>query len=238
MSPFSLTRFDSDQELAQSAAAAWLRELGAGSGGSPYCVALSGGRIARRFFAAVANLAKAGSGALSRVHYFWGDERCVPPTDPESNFRLARELLLQPLMVPEQRTHRIFGEQEPETAAAAAAAELGRVAPARVNRQPVLDLVFLGMGEDGHVASLFPGEAENVTASPAVYRAVTATKPPPRRITLGYAAIAAARDVWVLASGAGKEKALRDSLAPSGNTPLARVLKLRQGTRIFTDIAG
>jgi 6-phosphogluconolactonase len=74
-------------------------------------------------------------------------------------------------------------------------------------------------------------------SSPAVYRAVTASKPPPRRITLGYAALAAAREVWVLASGAGKEAALRESLASGGRTPLARVLRERDGTRIFTDIA-
>ena len=72
--------------------------------------------------------------------------------------------------------------------------------------------------------------------SPAVYRAVTASKPPPRRITLGYAAITVARNIWVLASGAGKEAALRSSLAEGGQTPLARVLRQRPDTRIFTDI--
>jgi 6-phosphogluconolactonase len=97
-------------------------------------------------------------------------------------------------------------------------------------------LVFLGLGENGHVASLFPEESESEMADPAVYRAVVAVKPPPRRITLGYAALAAARQVWVLASGAGKEDALRDSLAPNGRTPLARVLQRRAQTRIFTDI--
>ena len=99
----------------------------------------------------------------------------------------------------------------------------------------MLDLVFLGLGEDGHVASLFPEETEADRASHAIYRPVIATKPPPRRITLGYPAIAAAREVWVLASGAGKEDALRKSLA-GRETSLERVIGLRAHTRIFTDI--
>jgi 6-phosphogluconolactonase len=84
---------------------------------------------------------------------------------------------------------------------------------------------------------LFPGEPEVVRSSKAVYRAVMATKPPPRRITLGYRAIGAARQVWVLASGAGKATALRESLAPSGQTPLARVLQFRPNTRVYSDIS-
>ena len=90
------------------------------------------------------------------------------------------------------------------------------------------------MGEDGHVASLFPGDQEAIE-SQAVYRAVTGPKPPPRRITLGYRALAAAREVWVLASGEGKKEALKNSLADGGDTPLARVLQSRKNTKIFTD---
>ena len=103
--------------------------------------------------------------------------------------------------------------------------------------QPVLNLIFLGMGEDGHVASLFPGASDEVVRSKSVYVPVVAPKPPPRRITLNLATIAAARQVWVLASGAGKEQALRESLAADGKTPLSRLIRLRQETIIFTDIA-
>ncbi len=200
------------------------------------CVALSGGRIAKDFFSAVAYEAKGRGQPLAHVHFFWGDERCVPPTDEESNYRSAAELLFMPLGLPTRNIHRIRGEEEPDRAAHESEAELRRFAPANAAGQPVLDLVLLGMGEDGHIASLFPGEPEDVINSPAVHRAVTASKPPPRRITLGYAAIAAAREVWVLASGAGKEEALRDSLSPAGETPLARVLRERKQTRIFTDL--
>jgi 6-phosphogluconolactonase len=101
---------------------------------------------------------------------------------------------------------------------------------------PILDLVLLGMGEDGHVASLFPGDTPRVDRPGTFYRAVLAPKPPPRRVTLTYAAIAAAERVWVLISGLGKEAVLRQSLARDGNTPLARVLGSRANTRIFTDL--
>jgi 6-phosphogluconolactonase len=237
MGKFELLSFQDAEELARATAARWLKEIGAGNGtGVSYAVALAGGRIALQFFSAVAELAGAQGASLQRVHFFWGDERCVSPDDPESNFRLARELLLEPLRIPGERIHRIRGEVLPEMAAAEAAAELCRLAPCGAGGQPVLDLVFLGLGEDGHVASLFPGEPETVIAGGAVYRTVTGTKPPPQRVTLGYPAIAAARQVWVLVSGAGKAGALRESLRPAGRTPLARVLRMRPETRIFTDV--
>jgi|ERR1051325_3733211 6-phosphogluconolactonase len=256
MDKVEIKHFDNADQLAQAAAADWLKELAARAGdGARYCVALSGGRIARVFFSAVAELAKSLPGIMAPVHFFWGDERCVPPNDPESNFRLARECLLEPLGIPANQIHRVRGEDAPEVGASEAEAELLRVAPhfssprsspqdaftqhATRNTptvQPVLDLVFLGMGEDGHTASLFPGESEETMASPAVFRAVVGPKPPPNRITLGYGVLAAARRVWVLASGSGKEQALRESLAPDGQTPLARVLKLRKQTTIFTDL--
>ncbi len=223
--------------LAASAAEAWLDAVASANGsGARRCVALSGGRIARQFFAAVVELARARSANLDALDFFWGDERCVPPDDAESNFGVAAKLLLKPLGIAPGRIHRIRGELNPDAAAHAAEAELLKYASRTTAGQPVLDWVFLGMGEDGHVASLFPGESAEVMASPAIYRSVIATKPPPQRITLGYATIAAAREVWVLASGAGKETALRESLVAGGHTPLARLIALRERTRIFTDL--
>jgi 6-phosphogluconolactonase len=235
MENFKVISFPNDRTLAQAAAQAWLEAI-ASQRHQPHCVALSGGRIAKSFFSAVATAAITGAGGLHHVHFFWADERCVPPDDAESNFRTARELLLTPLGIEEKKIHRIRGEEKAEFAVAEAEGELCRVAPLNADGQPVLDLILLGMGEDGHVASLFPGEPEAVMASKKVYRAVTASKPPPRRITLGYAAIATAKEVWVLASGTGKESALRESLRLDGRTPLARVLRSRQNAKIFTDI--
>ena len=126
---------------------------------------------------------------------------------------------LGPLGIPAHHIHRIRGETPPGAAAAQAETELRDLAPPGQGGQPVLDLVFLGMGEEGHVASLFPGEPPEIVASPAVYRPVTASKPPPRRITLGYPAIAAARQVWVLAAGPGKDQAFAPVPRPRRGYP-------------------
>lgn len=237
MQRHQLIPFATDDDLAAAAAGRWLSQLAADPG-KPFCVALSGGRIARKFFASAAQAAGLRRALLAPVHFFWADERCVPPGDPESNFGLARDHFLEPLGISPDRIHRIRGEIAPERAAAEAEAEICRVAPMSPLGHPQLDVIFLGMGEDGHVASLFPGAPEPgvAAAEEPVYRPVTASKPPPRRITITLPAIAAARQVWVLASGPGKSQALRASLAPEGATPLARVLQSRPETLLFTDI--
>jgi 6-phosphogluconolactonase len=232
---FELIRFPDEQSLADSVAERWLADLGRSSS-SVYCVALAGGRITRRFLASIARICRERSMSLDRVHFFWGDERCVPPSDPESNFGVARDELFSPLAIDPNRIHRIRGEIDAAQAVSEAEAEICRIAPMNGEKQPILDMIFLGMGEDGHVASLFPGESEAAVKSESIYRSVVATKPPPVRITLGYAAIAAAREVWVLASGRGKEQALSASLREEGDSPLARVVKLRQRTALCTDI--
>jgi 6-phosphogluconolactonase len=238
MQNLELIPFASADELASRAASAWLDEIeSANRAGKTHCVALSGGRITQKFFAATVELAKARKTSFAPVHFFWADERCVPPTDPESNFKLANELLFAPLKISANRIHRIRGEDSPQAAVNIAEAELRRIAPADKNGQPALDLIFLGMGEDGHVASLFPGAPPEILNCSSPYLAIeNSPKPPPRRISLSYAAIAAAGQVWALVSGAGKEAALRESLRDGGPTPLARVMRSRPRTKIFCDL--
>ncbi|MDB6021354.1 MAG: pgl [Pedosphaera sp.] len=236
---YTFLPFPNDAALAKAVAAQWLQQL-AGRKAKPdrhqYNVALSGGRIARNFFEEIVRqTGHVPSGLFQEVHFFWADERCVPPSDPESNYAVARELLFEPLQIPAAQIHRLRGEGPESLALREAVSDVCGAAPV-AKGQPVLDMVFLGMGEDGHVASLFPGEPEAMVRDEAVYRAVTAVKPPPRRITLGYAAITVALEVWVMVSGAGKEKALRESLSPEGKTPLARVVQQRAETKIFSSV--
>ena len=133
-----LARFGDAPALARAAAAEWLQDVGAArAGNASYCVALSGGRIAGRFLSAAAELATLNHAMLSSVHFFWGDERCVPPADPESNFGLAHKLLLRPLGILDTRIHRVRGEDSPEAAAAEAEAEMRCIAPLTGDGQPV-----------------------------------------------------------------------------------------------------
>lgn len=229
--------FSDPETLAAAAASQWLEDLSRREpGAGPYSAALSGGRVTTSFFRSIVGQSGSYRDALSEVHYFWADERCVPPDDPESNFRMARELLMGPLEVPDDRIHRILGELAPGEAAALAERDLRRFAEARGEAGFYFDLVFLGMGEDGHVASLFPGEPDDAVRDSALYRPVVAVKPPPNRVTLGYDAIVSAREVWALVSGVGKRAALEQSVSASGSTPFSEVIRRRESTRILTDI--
>ena len=233
MGKFILDRFSSAEELASAATEQWLDQLSKAAKEN-YYVALSGGRISASFFAAIAASAKRRNLSLTGVHFCWADERCVPPEHEESNYRLAFEKLLRPAKIPADHVHRIRGEEMPTKAAELASAEIRRTVPLDPLGWPVLDMVFLGMGEDGHVASLFPPPKTAPAAD--IYFPVVASKPPPNRITISYETIVAAKQVWVLISGSGKDVALRKSLSDSGKTPLARVISLRIQTRILTNL--
>ena len=233
MGKYLLERFRSPEELANAAADKWIERLQKAEGAA-HRVALSGGRISRVFFAAVTERVRKRRISLDAVHFFWADERCVPPNHDESNFLLAYDQLLGPTRVPDANVHRIHGEDPPATAAQLASAELQRIAPSNTAGVPILDIAFLGMGEDGHVASLFP--PPETAPHTGVYVPVIASKPPPERITLTFPVIESAREAWVLVSGAGKEEALCDSIAPDGKTPLAHLIRQRPLTRVLTNI--
>jgi len=235
-----ITWLASPEALARAVAAALTEHLEAQLASRPmFTLALSGGRIAGPLYDALVAAERARPRPLLAapgVHFFFADERCVPPDHPESNFALARSRLFAPLDLPPARVHRLRGEADPAQAAAEAEQELRSLTATPAGDLPRLDLVWLGLGEDGHVASLFPGAPASVTESRAVYLPVTGPKPPPQRLTLTYAALAAARAVWVLVSGPGKAAALAESLRPDGATPLARVLREQPAARIFTDL--
>ena len=235
MSAYDLIQCDSPESLAGVAADDWLHSMR--SIHQTAGVAFSGGRIARNFLSASAQLSQKQGLSLDGVHFFWADERCVPPNDDESNFKLAQDNFLAPLQIVPENVHRIHGEIDPVEAAARSEQELRRwhQLVGLDQEVPVLDLIFLGMGEDGHVASLFP-DGPKPGDRTELFIPVKASKPPPQRITINYQLIRSAREVIVLASGTGKEHALKTSLNAESDTPLARVLEMRLKTRIYTDL--
>jgi 6-phosphogluconolactonase len=151
-----------------------------------------------------------------RVHVFWGDERCVPPDHPESNYRMAREALLDHVQLPGTNVHRIRGEDEPSKAAAAYEELLATFFGSReIRPQASFDLVLLGMGADGHTASLFPGSA----AARETRRWVVASPGPQPghwRVSLTPVLLNTAEDVTFLVSGANKADRLKDVLEDRG----------------------
>lgn len=185
-------------------------------------VALSGGATPGPLYARLAAPPYRHLIDWPRVHVFWCDERCVAPDDPASNYRLVMETLLADLpRMPE--IHRIKGELPAGLAAQAYARELAEVFRGPL---PWFDLVLLGMGGDGHVASLFPRSPQLVTS-----RSVVATRsplPPHPRISLSLRAINAAHEVVFLVHGAPKADIVASILAgrredPARNVPAARV---------------
>jgi len=141
--------------------------------------------------------------AWDDVHFFFGDERCVPPDDDQSNFKMARATLLEPRRIAAHRIFRMMGEDDPATAARSYAETLRR----ELGSVPVLDLILLGMGPDGHTASLFPG-TDPRTGEEALVRAPYVPKLSAFRITLTPLAINAARDVAIEICGAEKAAVL------------------------------
>lgn len=188
-----------------------------------FAVALSGGSTPRAVYALLASPEFRERIDWPRVHLFWGDERCVPPGHPDSNFRMVREALLAKIEIPLENIHRMIGEREPAEAAAAYEEELKKFFGAE--HVPRFDLIFLGLGEDGHTASLFPGTAalddtEHWVAAIYVERLQS------YRLTLTLPVINAARQATFLVSGASKARIVREILASDSalqNYPVAKV---------------
>jgi 6-phosphogluconolactonase len=198
-------------------------------------LALSGGTTPGRTFELLAEHPD----QLRDTELWFADERCVGPDDEESNFRLARETGLAGKAVASQRVHRMEGELGPEQGAERYAALLGeRIGAGEGTAVPVLDLVVLGIGPDGHIASLFPDNLALQAAEEAVCLPITdSPKPPPQRITLSLAVLLAARGCLLLATGAGKAEAVDAMLGePTTHVP-ASLLRRERLTVIVDDAA-
>lgn len=195
-------------------------------------IALNGGSTPRPVYERLPALL----GDWSAVHLWFGDERCVPPGDERSNHRLAAETLIAGAGIPGDRVHRMRGELGPQEGARAYAAELAEHLELDDAGLPVLDVVHLGLGPDGHTASLFPHhEALGVTGW-ATVGVADAPKPPPERISLSLGCLNAARRRVLHAVGADKRGAVSRVLAPADPGTPASLLR-RMGLEIIVDDA-
>ena len=127
----------------------------AGAGVNHFTIALSGGNTPRLLFSVLADQ-YAASVTWSNVHFFWVDERCVPPDDPESNFGMTNDVFLQRIDIPAGNIHRIRGEDDPGREAERYSVEISEFT-IKKSGMPFFNVIFLGLGEDGHTASIFPG---------------------------------------------------------------------------------
>jgi len=194
-----------------------------------FSVALSGGSVATTFFPRLSRTAV----DWSRTHFFWVDERAVPPSDPESNFGAARSLWLDPAGIRESRIHRMEADAaDPEWAARAYADTMVLI----LGAPPRLDVALLGVGPDGHVCSLFPGHELLLEESRFVAPVFDSPKPPPRRLTLTLPVLAAAELVVVAALGRGKAEIVREAIEePSSVLPVAQAARRARRCIFFLD---
>ncbi len=204
-----------------------------------FIVALPGGSVASAFLPTLAALAV----DWTRIEIFWIDERAVPPDHPDSNAGLASRLLLVPARVPSRRIHRMQGElPDLDQAARRATDELKSIA----GDPPHLDLAIVGVGDDGHVASIFPRrprtrtdvsiDAHSARAEQPVIAVYDSPKPPPRRLTLTLSVLANASVVIVAAFGASKAEAISGALhGKDPSVPIAELLRRASSSLVLLD---
>ncbi len=181
---------------------------------------LAGGNTPRIVYEAMAK--NGGSFPWAKTQITFGDERCVPPDHSDSNFRMANDSLLTPVAIPAGNIFRMRGEIDPATAAEEYESRLAAVASRFGETRYTHDVLLLGLGPDGHTASLFPGSSALDETERNVL-AVIGPKPPPQRITLTFPIINAARTIIFLASEASKLPVIEAAQAGDSQYPSSRV---------------
>jgi 6-phosphogluconolactonase len=227
-------KFPDAEALAQAAATEIATRLDEAA--APFGLVLAGGSTPRRTYEVLATKRTAAAPWTS-VSIWFGDERCVPPDHADSNFAMAKAALLDragPFVV-----HRVLGERPPQEAADDYERRLRAAAGA--SARPPFGLVLLGMGEDGHAASLFPGDPALAETSRWAVAVETAAKAPRRRVTLTIPALAAGDEVWFLVTGGAKRavlaEILRDPAAAASRYPAAAVASRARRVVWFADAA-
>lgn len=196
-------------------------------------LALAGGSTPQELYRLLSSTPEASSLDWRRIEFYFGDERSVPPDHPDSNYRMVKEALFDPLGIPENAIHRIHGELKPATAVEHYIKALENLP--QENRLPCFDLVLLGMGADGHVASLFPG-TELLQERERPFGAHFVEKLDSWRLSLTLPTINNARHILLLVSGDKKADIIRHVLhGGSGAIPLPVELLERERLEWFLD---
>jgi 6-phosphogluconolactonase len=199
------------EDLSRKAAVEFVRLARDRAAAGRFAVALSGGSTPRALYALLASAEFQPQIPWPRVHFFWGDERAVPPDHPDSNYRMAFEALLGKAPVPAENIHRIEGELAPEEAAARYEKTLRDFFALEDAAWPVFDLILLGLGDDGHTASLFPGSAA-LAETRRLVAAVYVEKLKTHRITLTLPVLNRAANIFFLVAGTDKAAIVADAL--------------------------
>ncbi|MEM7369604.1 MAG: 6-phosphogluconolactonase [Bacteroidota bacterium] len=177
-------------------------------------VALSGGSTPKLLFRLLAEKYRSAVD-WSRIHIFWGDERCVPPNDADSNYGMTHDLWLAHVDIPEQNIHRVRGEDDPASEAKRYASLIKDSLP-MTEQWPQFDLIILGMGADGHTASIFPHQID-LLQSPDVCAVATHPESGQKRISLTGEVLNCAKEVIFLVTGASKTPVLEEIFGQIGN---------------------
>ncbi|MBN1413872.1 MAG: 6-phosphogluconolactonase [Bacteroidales bacterium] len=176
-------------------------------------IVLSGGTTPQLLFKKIASRYPLKSSGIEwgKVHFFWCDERCVPPLHPDSNYGMANRYMLSALNIRKSNIHRIRGEKKPEEEVIRYGEEINRHVAMR-NAAPVFDWIFLGMGEDGHVASIFPGQMSLLSVNAICAKAVH-PESGQQRITLTGKTIMNADRISFIVTGRSKNQRIKEIMA-------------------------
>lgn len=227
--------FDTPAKLAKSAAKA-IGKLTRKHGNLPFHIALSGGTTPIPLFEVLVE--KFGEkGFWSHIHFWWSDERCVDPGSSESNYGMAKEKLLSRVPVPEDNIHRIRGEADPLEEVVRYGREIMETVPLH-GHWPVFNLILLGMGDDGHVASIFPGQLHLFESGKPCEVSVHPSSGQPR-ITLTGKVINHARHVMITVTGEKKSRqiaAVMNNRKPAEKLPVYYVNPLRGDLTWYLDV--
>jgi 6-phosphogluconolactonase len=202
---------------------------------APLTIALSGGSTPRLLFSVLGDKYP-GNTDWKYVHFFWGDERCVPPDDADSNYGMTKKTLLDKIKIPGSNIHRIKGEAPPDREAVRYSAEIKKITRT-LNDLPIFDLIILGLGDDGHTASIFPGN-RGLLFSEKICEVASHPLSGQQRVTITGPVINNADNIIFLVTGSGKAKIVADIIEKPGavSYPAASIEPVHGTLKWYLDI--